>query len=209
MITMEEKDWYRKTTWSAEDKEDFFAHLSTSSAEDKRHYLRTQAHYLQNKADPPDYESALSLLEYLVRESSDITQMALALVQKARCLESLGKTEEALEAYRGAVEFSRNEHGSYTTDAPLHFAIFVVGHRLLAHYNEVLESLGGTEPLLIVPLPRYMICAALALIADDTGMTDKAKEYSIHAVETIESHSIPRKDLDESIYQRVRQLSGR
>src|ERR1700722_5779262 len=58
------EDWYRRTTWSNDDREQFFARLERSrEAFHKSQYLRIQAYCLQLAGL---YEDALQLLNLLV-----------------------------------------------------------------------------------------------------------------------------------------------
>ncbi len=203
-------DWYRKATWSLEDQKDFFDHLSRATgSSEKAEYLRKQAYCLQTQASPPNNEAALLLLEQLIKEFPDPAQIGLAYLQKAKCYEDMGQVDQALQAYREAVKLSKSGAGNYGTDAPLHFGIFVVKHRLIEHYNEVLESLEGTEPILLFPFARYMACATMSLIVDDTGMKDKAREYAVKALEVIGPDSSPPKDMDKGIHKRLVQVAIR
>ncbi len=206
---MEKNDWFQKTTWTVEDREDFFAHLGrVAESSEKAEFLRKQAYWLQAKASPPNYDAALSLLDQLIKDFPDPAQIGLAYLQKARCYDDSGQIDNALKAYRDAVKISKGGSGSYGTDSALHFGIFVVKHRMIEHYNEVLESLQGTEPMMLFPFARYMACAIMSLIADDTGMKVKAREYAAEALGIIGPDSLPPRDMDEGIHKRLVRLAG-
>lgn len=121
-------DWFRKTTWTAEDRDDFEARLKRSrGAYNKAQYLRIQAYHLQN-AKPPLYQEALSLLERVLGQWRDDSQVASALLQKAECLLETVGFETAVPVFREGLEFEM-QHPKTRTNAWVVFPWQIVNHQ--------------------------------------------------------------------------------
>ena len=104
-------DWFRKTTWMAADEQDFEAHLKRSRGTyHKSQYLRIQASHLQG-ARPPLYAQALRLLERVLTEHRDDSQVASALFQKAECLVATSGFDFAIPVFREGLAFERSHPG--------------------------------------------------------------------------------------------------
>lgn len=201
---MPKYSWYQKKTWSLEDQKDFFAHLQRArSLYNKAQYLRIQAYHFQANASPPNYDAALNLLNRLIEEFPEPSQLGAAYLQKAKCHEKMGQTEQALEAYRSAVKMSRGADGVYNTDAPVHFASLVVKHGIREYYNEVLAAFKGSEMILLLPSAQFMACAAMAIIADETGKKAKASEYAKKALDILGRNSVRPREVDSTIHMRL------
>lgn len=205
---MSKSDWYRNRTWTAKEKEEFFARLGRSRTDyNKAQYVRIQAYTLQAEASPPNYQAALDLLDYMLREIPHSSQIASAYFQRAKCLEALGQVEEALEAFRESIKFGLNKNGIQTTDAPLHFAKFVIKNSLKSLYDEVLGGLKGCEIIGILPNNQYLLCAVMAIIGSETGRAEEARKYILKALEIAENVGV--QDSDEFLHKRIAKLAGR
>ena len=60
--------WYRKTTWTANDREDFFARLKRSRKTSRGQYLKIQAYHLYETNSPIEIKAALELTELALAE---------------------------------------------------------------------------------------------------------------------------------------------
>jgi tetratricopeptide (TPR) repeat protein len=99
-------DWYRKTTWTSDDAQDFFANLDRSGTDIHRaKYLKIQALTLK---DENHFHEALGLAELAIEKfpNRETTQMRKL---RADCLWALGLRAEAAEAYRSAFEAQREQ----------------------------------------------------------------------------------------------------
>ena len=75
-IPMKKREWFRRTTWTADDPEDFDAHLKRSSGDsNKAQILRIQAYHL---GEVGNQEGAIELLDRLFAEFPDKAQLAQA-----------------------------------------------------------------------------------------------------------------------------------
>ncbi len=103
---MPKNDWYRKTTWTSDDAEDFFAELARSRTDIHRvQYLKTQALTLK---DAEQYHAALELVDIAIekfpnRETTQVRKL------RAECLWALGEREQSLGAYRAAFQAQREQ----------------------------------------------------------------------------------------------------
>ncbi len=182
---MSREDWYRKTTWSEEDKALFYKRLNRSRTDyNKAQYLKIQAHYLQ-KAKPPFYSEAIDLINYLLEHYPHPSHLASAYMQKAQCLDALGDISRAKDAYLLALIAEETPSGIKTT-APLEFAMFVVRHSLKDLYGKVFDILtqDKIKMLTLFPVGQYKACAALAIIADETGNKHEARKFAQKALDS-------------------------
>jgi len=68
-MTSSTRDWFRKTTWSADDERDFRAHLKRARVDRRPQYLRIQAAHLLENGLP---EPALVLLDEFLAAPDDL-----------------------------------------------------------------------------------------------------------------------------------------
>jgi len=106
-------------------------------------------------------------------------------LQKAKCLEGLGKVEDVLKAYREAIRTGVNQSGMQTTDAPFHFGLFVVKNKLRDYYEEVLKGFKGSEIVLLAPSSQYLFHLIMALIGQEEGRKNEAQVHARKALEII------------------------
>src|SRR5579862_3159698 len=180
---MGQQDWYRRTTWTRRDQDEFAARLARSrSAFNKAQYLRIQALSLQQAGGRGRLLAALSLLDELVGLYPDELSLGTALMQRAECLEQLGRTDEAIDAYRGSLDAQR-ANPTVRDGAYLGYAALVVTRlRRLDLYVEVLavlEEFGGGE---VFPVQQYRYNALRAFILSELGRYLEAREAAILAL---------------------------
>ena len=172
-------DWFTKSSWNEADQADFFAHFKRSrGASNKAQYLRVQADRLERTGSPELLQAAIVLLDKMLAEFPEVTQLALACCQKANCLAKLGDRDQALAYYRHALDAERKFPFSRTQT--LHdFGIFVVENKMTQFYDEALAvleemKLPGSE----FPSDVYKGYGIRALIAAHKGEIEKAKEFA-------------------------------
>src|SRR5262245_63856131 len=102
---MARRDWYRRSTWTAAQREEFFHRLARCRAHNRALYLRIQAASLQ-AAEPG---TALDLLDYLLEHHPDPEVLAGAHLDRARCLEMLDRVLEAALSDRARSEEHTSE----------------------------------------------------------------------------------------------------
>jgi tetratricopeptide (TPR) repeat protein len=175
---MPQPEWYRRTTWSATDAEEFQARLRRARGTFHRaQYLRIQALHLEEIGTEPMLRAALGLLEQLISECPDPSQLASAYHQRARCLAELGACDAALEAYRRSFEAQR-QVPTLHVDAYRDFGELVVALGRSDLYDEVLardEEFGGNDAF---PAHRFQTATTRALIAAERGQREEARRFA-------------------------------
>jgi len=186
---MSNKDWFRRTSWTPEDREEFFKRLKRCrTLYNKAQNVRIQALYLQ-RASPPNYVAALELLDYFFRECPHPDELGSAYLQKSQCLEALGSLEGAVEALRDSIKADLTT-GPRTT-AVFDYAMLVVSHGMKDLYNEVLDTLSKArdlKPLFVFPFIQYQFLAAMAIIGAEDGRPLEARVYARKALAAWERH---------------------
>jgi hypothetical protein len=174
--------WFRKSTWSAEAQADFASHLSRSRGPTRRaQYLRIQARHLADVGTLSLCEAALDLLDQLLREYPEVTELSAAHELRAECLARLGQGEEALCAYKAALEAERQF--PYASGlAYLGFVELVLTLNRADLFSEALSILaefGGHE---LLPIHVHRFGSALALLYDSIGEGRKAGRFARLAI---------------------------
>src|SRR6516162_1213440 len=99
-------EWFRKTAWGAQEREDFYRRLKRARPDNQAQYMRIQAGHLAGNADT--LSAALVLLDEMLEHHPDSLEVAIALDQKAECLEALGDVDGAIESYCRSIERMRS-----------------------------------------------------------------------------------------------------
>ncbi len=167
---MSKDDWYRRTTWTKKDEEEFF--LKLKRARNKCQYLRIQADYLVKKH--PD--AALELLDQYQSMCTDETDVAAAHVTRAEALLSLDRLNEALNAYRAAIQ-CEEEFPNFQTGADLELSFLIATRGLAECYDEA-ATLLAKYPDPAFPIEEFKLHASLSLIANETGDHEAASKHS-------------------------------
>jgi len=159
-------EWFRRSTWTRADQDEFTARLRRSRPHSRSQYIRIQAAHL---AEARLYPDALTLLDRVIAEYPDQLQLAQAHKQRGECLLALGDLNSALEAFRTAIEAQRAFPNVQTT-APLHFGFTVARFQRRDLYGEALSVLDEFAPAAssaAFPYQEFLNTAARALMAHD------------------------------------------
>ncbi len=179
------KDWFRKSSWSEADQDDFYAHLKRShGAGIKGQYLRIQACHLEDTGSPELIRAALTLLDKMLLEFPEPSELACAYNQKASCLASLGQTDEAVVCYRLALDTER-KNPKHRTRAWVEFGRFVCNCKLTALFDEALAILEEMkfDDLLLYPVDVYELSGIRAIVTAHRGDISNAKQFAKTALE--------------------------
>jgi tetratricopeptide (TPR) repeat protein len=206
-------DWYRKGSWSQDDQADFFARLARSRAGCGQ-YLLIQALHLRSAGIA---EPALQLVEQYLSEfpSTDMFHVG-ALLEKARCLEALGRLEEAEAAYLATLAEQRGIQ-NYVTLVSIDFPWFAVKYGRRHLYAEALAALDAGAAGFVFPVIKYQAYAVRALIAAEDGDFVPARRHAAEALQAAAArHSGFRyhpdvgllREPDPRIHDRVTQLAN-
>lgn len=186
---MSKRDWFRKTSWSLEDKADFFAHLHRARPKNRAQYLRIQAHHLQEIGSPETLYASLELLELIFRDYPVESQIATAYHLRAQGLLALGDIDASIQAFRQVFE-AQHHFPSIQTNAHLDFGLLVVRHRLSEYYDEALCVLHGFTESLLFAFQVYIYYAVKAIIASEMGDVENACQWAIESLSALDqTHS--------------------
>lgn len=194
---MGRNDWYRNTTWTEDIRKSFFDRLGRSrTTYNKAQYARIQASHLRETGKKQNIQAAIELLNLMIKQWPEPSQLATAYLQKALCFEDLGMNKPAIEAYRKSVK-AEEESKKLRVGACLHFGWFVIAHGLKKYYDEVLSSIENNEtlkeitPFLIWPIYRYKFSAIFAVILKSKGEKEAAQRFAVRALEAMDIKESP------------------
>ena len=172
------KEWYRRSTWSDEDAKEFENKLMRTNTKNRAQYLRIQAYHL---VEASLQVPSLQLLDRLLIEYPDDHQIAQAQYQRAEIFLQLNRIEEAIAAYRQAMDAQRKKP-NVRTDAYLGFVWFVANTSHTSLFDEALEVLkefGGDEAF---PVEQFKYFASLAMIHAAKGNRTIASTHAKRAL---------------------------
>jgi tetratricopeptide (TPR) repeat protein len=209
-------DWFRRKTWTPNDREVFFARLRRSrSAFHKAQYARIQAYELLATRTPEAYSAALELLDLILADWPEDAQLASVYHHRAECFAGLGDLPHAVDAFRQVFRTQRTRKRELTM-AHLDFGWLVATTPLPDFYDEALGLLSEFTHN-DFPVDQYRASAIHALIFDARGQPEQARRYANFALQSAAArHSGFRyhaklglvKSPDEKVYGRLRILAG-
>jgi len=184
------EDWFRKTSWTKEDSDDFFAHLKRARPYNRSQYLRIQASYLAGVGTNELTQRALALLEILFVDYPDRLEMACAYLQKGECLSWLGNINDAVEFFKKSIDFQR-QFPNVQNQAVIIFGLTAIENKLRAEYETVLNLLDEfEEDLSEFPVDRFRVFGIRAVIAQELGDRNSAASFAKQALlEAKKEHS--------------------
>jgi tetratricopeptide (TPR) repeat protein len=177
---MGKDDWFRRSTWTDRDRNEFHARLKRCRAvSNKSQFLRIQAEYL---ASAGLHLEAIELLDRLFEEYPERIQLAQAHLQRARSSVSLGQLDRALIEFRASLQAER-DFPNVRTNAWLDFGMFVVERELTDLYDEALSVLKEFRVNLGLSFPafEYRFWAIQAVIAGSKREMDSAGRFALLA----------------------------
>jgi tetratricopeptide (TPR) repeat protein len=178
---MKRDDWYRRTTWTELDRDEFDDRLRRSrDPSSKAQYLRIQALCL---AKAGLHSSAIELVDRSLTEYPDQLEVGQVHLQKASSLANLEQYESAVGEFRSALQAER-DRPNVRTQAWLDFAWFVLQKQRTNLYDEALTVLTefSSKSSMSFPIDRYRYAAARALIADARGEKTSSRQFAISAL---------------------------
>jgi tetratricopeptide (TPR) repeat protein len=178
---MSQNDWFRRSTWTDHDRDEFNARLKRSrGAGRKALYLRIQAVHL---AEARLHAAAIELLDRMFAEFPDKIELGRAHLQKAESLGYLGQTELAINEFRAALQAER-DFPNVRSQTWLEFGWFVVQRQLTELYDEVLIVLEEfrDESGLTFPVMEFRYSTVRSLIAESRGDGAAACELAKQAL---------------------------
>lgn len=176
--------WYRRTTWSAEDEQDFLVRLKR--ARQKAQYLVLQASALVDTGDAVLVGAGLRLVDRMLAEYPDPFFLSNAFLTRAEALVRLNRPEEAVFAFRGALE-ARRAMPNLVNYAYLEFAWTVARLDMQSFFDEALAVLREFQQAgdLAFPTNAYRYFGALALMQAARGERTEARRRAKEALDAI------------------------
>ena len=176
-------DWFRRTTWSATDRAEFYARLNRSrTLESKSQYLRIQAGHLQETGDRDRITAAVQLLDDLVARFPSSSELSQAHLQRAECLDALDREGEAIESFRAAV-VARRASPNFCTRVALVFGMFCIRRDLVKLFAEAAAYVNEFDDESPFPRDVFEANAVLAVARAQRGDTSGARAAAAGALD--------------------------
>jgi tetratricopeptide (TPR) repeat protein len=183
MPTSQRADWFRRTTWTNQDEAEFFARLGRSRTMfHKAQYLRIQGFTLwrAGHADP-----ALTLLNLLVSDYPEESQLASAQEHRGSILRKQGHIEAAIAAFAAGHE-AELRCPTFHTRCSLLLGVLIVEERLVDRYpqaQEAVESYAAKNPDFLLPVDAYQLNLVRAAVAKHKKNETRARRYAKDALD--------------------------
>ena len=177
---MSNQEWFRKTTWTKDDQDDFFAHLKRSRKSSREQYLKIQAHYLLDSGSFS--EAALELVNLAIAQYPESIFLAELYEQKAKCLDTLGLLSQAEQNFQLAFAKMR-QFPNVKPTTHITFGLFVVKHKIARLYSETIKALDEFTGRLVFPADEYYYFGIKAVINNRQGNRTGAKSDATKAIE--------------------------
>lgn len=177
---MSSDDWYRRTTWTDDDRADFNARLRRARKHNRPQYLRIQAVHL---ADAGNHTAALELLDRFLEIDDGSIDLAQAQLQRAESLLATGNEDAAINAFRASLAAER-QRPNVQTQAWLLFPWFIVETQHTELYSEadsVLSEFSATRTPSF-PVSDYRLQSIKALLLAHDGNAQQAKLHAQQAM---------------------------
>ena len=168
-------DWFRRTSWTDSDRQEFEHRLARARSGSRPQYLRVQAVTLVQTGKLDLILAAQSLIERFLREYPDDWETALVYELRGQAQEAFDDIVAALDSYRRSMAAQR-QRPNVQSHAWLRFGWLVVRRRLTGLYSETALVLDEFATLMPFPWERYRYHSIRAVVAAQEGHVSKAKE---------------------------------
>lgn len=181
------EDWYRSKIWSAEIEEAFFKKLKRCRSQGPQN-LVIQALTLA-RIEP---KVTLRLLDHYFVTNDQFDQ-SRAFCTQAQAFETLGCLDEAVEAYRRALEWEKS-HPGMISNAWIDLPYLIATRSLRSHFELAIKILQSGQNGLIFHSQSFVYSVSLALIYWQTGQKALARKLAEQAVDaaSIKKPQLPR-----------------
>jgi tetratricopeptide (TPR) repeat protein len=176
-------EWYRKVTWTKEDRDQFFLKLKKSQKFNRPQYLRIQASTLTDTNNNELLNAALKLLEKYFNEYPDNKfEKSPAFKLKGDIYYKMGKYDTALENYKSAIDFEKT-YPQVKTESYLKYSELVIQLNKTDLFEDIETLLLERTKELDFPKDKYIKNAILSIIYKHKSNMEKANYYKILAEE--------------------------
>lgn len=191
MPKLKSVEWFRRTTWTDVDRDAFFARLARSRTPyHKAQYLRVQAYTLMQVGQK---DAALQLLNLLVSEYPEESQLALAHEHRGAILGAKGDVQAAIEAF-AAGDRAERRYPNVHTRCSLMLALLIVEEGVVERYRDAavaVDSYVSKNPDLLLPVDAYHVNVVCAALAKQERRDAAAKRFAEQAVSASETQAGP------------------
>ena len=184
-----DKNWFRKTTWSKVDADDFYARLGRSRDKEQMLAIQSGTLYSQNQKEL-DKASLELIQKYFADFPNDDWYMTSMLNRAANIYERKGDVKNAELFFKKAAD-QEIRIPNFRCDAYLDYSEFVLKNQLKSLYAETEELLGKHEvgipnPKMShippytsfnLPVQKYRAYSCLAILHHFKGNKEKARHY--------------------------------
>ncbi len=210
-------EWFRRSTWSDRDAEEFAQRLASSRGSSRKaQYLRIQALHLFEAGDLALTRAALGLLDQLIADYPEPFDLARAHSLRAECLVDLGRPDEALTSYERSLE-ARRSFPQVGDDGYWGYAELIIALGRNDLFTTALKAIEEFDHEPLFPVQEYRIAAARALIATELGDHDAATRFAMDALAAAGKAEAPFRyhrtlglvrGLDPLVHERLKQLGS-
>lgn len=187
---MSDHDWFRRSTRTARDREEFDPRLARSRGQSREaQYLRLQAHRLHSTGEPRQLAPALALLDRLINDFPEHFVLGLAYSLRAEVLIDLGQPDAALTSYEQAV-VARRSFPQVSDDAHVGYVELILALKRIVLY-EVAQQVLDEFPVGPLPIQVFRDAAARALLADVRGDASAAQVWARAALNAADRSESP------------------
>lgn len=179
-------EWYRKTSWTELEREDFETRFARTRKTSRSQYLTIQAWCL---FEGGNYRESLSLIDRMFANYPDRFNFSSGYLLRAKCYAALGDISQAVQSFRMLIQTER-DYPNVRTNVPLDFAQFVVQHELCELFLEALSVLDemrgvGTQ----FPIHDYLHFSLKSCLLDSLGMDGARYNAELAKAAAAKTHS--------------------
>ena len=176
-MAWENTDWFRKTTWTKDDENEFFIKWKKAHKHNKTQCLRIQANYLYETNNKKLLSVALTLLQkYFDEFPDDKSDKSSSFVLLGNIYKKMGKQEIALENYKNAIDFE-DIYPNVQTDAYLKYSELAIQLNKTELYESIEKLVLSRDRDLDFPINKYIKNAILAIVYKHKNNLEKANYY--------------------------------
>ena len=136
-------DWYRNTSWTESERDEFETRLSRARKTSRSQYLSIQAWHLLESGL---FWESLSLIDRMLDDYPDRLNLSSGYLIRAKGHEALGNFEKATQSFRMSIQTER-DFPNVRTNVQLDFAQFAVANDLEDLFFEALSVLDEFQPV--------------------------------------------------------------
>ena len=171
-------EWFRKKSWTENDKEHFFTKLKRARKDNRAEYLRIQAVELIETDKPKLLEVAESLLTQMLTEYPDEDfSIASALDSLGDIYQKQNKLEKAIEFYKKSVDFEK-KYPNMKTQSYLGYSELIIKTNKTDQFDFVKRIILERYNDIFFPIEKYKTSSILSIIYQRENRTELADKYA-------------------------------